>query len=315
MLKSIYRLVVGPSRAAGGAAILPLRMVQFLYRLIPLAVLIGVIVGGYWLVGMFWSRGHVTPFDDRTAPVAARAAKQFASEIPPYKETQLNPVVVFPFTGPKGHILADMIRDAVDAAGLYNVVGKDEVESTLRKFNFEGPPVSESDARNAAAGNNPKAAAFVTGDILELDSRPDAPVLVFRAVFAATEGDFRWEFNFPSPTSTTAPAAGAFVDDPPPAAGWGFWGFLGLVGAFLALCAATPVLLYPLTRNLLARDSNLANFLMLLAYAAADTLALHRVIHGPRGIWGVFIIAVSFVVALWLNFLVCSRLENRRTQS
>ena len=137
---------------------------------------------------------------------------------------------------------------------------------------------------------------------------------MFRAVFAATEGDFRWEFNFSSPTSTTAPASGTFADDPSPADGWGFWGFLGLAAAFLVLCAATPLLLYPLTRNLLARDSNMANLLMLLAYAAADTVALCLVLGGPGGGWGVLVIAISFVVALWLNFLVCSRLESRRVR-
>jgi hypothetical protein len=252
-----------------------------------------------------WNRSHVTPFDTRTTPLAEQAARQFADEIPAWRQTGLNPIVIYPFTGPKGHILADALRDAIDAAGIYDVIGKGAVEATLRGLNIDDPQFSETDARRVARRHN--AQAFVTGTITELDSRSGTPTLAFKAVFAATDGDFRWEFAYPSPTSTKYAS-----EVSPKGAGISFLGILGMGVAFLSLCLATPFLLYPLTRNLLGRDSNLANAVMLFGYALADVIALRVALWDGRGGWIAFLIAVGFVVALWLNYCVCSWLEREK---
>ena len=269
-------------------------------------ILLGFIIVAYGVASRFgWNRSHVTPFDAHTAPVVQQAARQFADEIPSWKVTGLNPIVVYPFTGPKGHVLADALRDSIDASGIYDVIGKGAIDATLRGLNIDDPQFSETDARRVAARHNAK--AFVTGAITELDSRSGTPTLSFKAVFAATDGDFRWEFTYPSPASTKYAAEASTKG-----AGLSFLGILGMGVAFLALCLSTPFLLYPLTRNLLGRDSNLANAVMLFGYALADVIALRLMLGGGQGGWIALAISVGFVVALWLNYCACSWLDREK---
>jgi len=302
MLKSILRTITRTAAGLPRLILSPRNILRDHLEGFLLAILLfGFIIAVFGIASRLgWNRSHVTPFDARTAPMVRQAARQFADEIPSWKETGLNPIVVYPFTGPKGHVLADALRDAIDAAGIYDVIGKGAIEATLRGLNIDDPQFSETEARRVARRHNAK--AFVTGVITEVDSRSGTPVLSFKAVFAATDGDFRWEFDFPSPKSNSyAP------ETPAEKPGVSFPGLLGMGAAFLALCLATPFLLYPLSRNLLARDSNTTNAVMLLGYALADTAALW-LIWG----WGPVAVGVGFLVALWLNYSACEWLERWR---
>ena len=273
------------------------------------------LLAAVFLFGVFWFgyfRGHVTPFDIRTAPLAERAARQFADAIPPYKETGLNPVIVFPLAGPKGARLADIIRDVLDASQLYDVKGKDQVESLLRDMEIDNPPLSEAEAGQYAKRRG--AQAFIVGGVNEINARVDPPVLAFHVVFAAVEGGFRWEFDWPPSAPDLAAPDPVSGPDAAPAAGavkW-FFAFLGACAAFMILCLVTPYLLHPLTANLLARDNNAVNALMLLGYALADSAVLRLLLGGGHGGWGTGAVVVGFVAALWLNYHVCSRLERRK---
>jgi hypothetical protein len=250
-------------------------------------------------------RGHVTPFGEGIAPLARQGARNLASQIPAYKETGLNPIVVFPFAGPKGTRLADEVRGAIDARGAYDVIGQGAVEAFFRGMNIDLPKLSEEDARKYAIGLGAK--AFVTGGVIEIDETANPPVLSFRAVFAATEGDFRQEFTIPAPGETLHADSTQAASRESGGVLAAFFGILGRTAAYLALCLATPFLLYPLTSNLLARNSNTTNAIMLPGYAVADTLILWMVL----GV-GALILAIGFLAALWLNYCACEWIERRR---
>jgi len=258
------------------------------------------------LLFLLWQgsyRGHVTNFGERTAPMARQAAQEMADRLPPWRESGLNPVVVLPFVGPKGHRLADKVREAIDARGVYDVIGQGKMEASLRSLDLDFPKLaSEEEARGYAA--NIGAQAVVLGRIIDLDETSDPPVLSFRVIFAATEGEFRWEAEF------TASAEEAIARLPGSGSNGGvatrFLSVLGKTMAFLAFCLATPLLLFPLTRSFLARGNNVANGCMLLFYAVANTLLLALTWGG--GMWAM---VVSFLTALWLNYIVCDRLDRR----
>ncbi|MCL2000723.1 MAG: hypothetical protein FWG74_04745 [Planctomycetes bacterium] len=249
-------------------------------------------------------RGHVTPFGERIAPLVQEGANELARQIPSFKETKLNPVVVFPFAGPKGARLADEIRKALDARGAYDVIGQGAAESFIRNLNIDLPQLPEEETRKYAAKLGAK--AFVTGLITEMDEMEDPPAFSFQAVFAATNGEFRREFSI---SALTAPYANALpVDGGGRSVGNTLLNAIWNIVAYFALCLATPLLLYPITRNLLVRRDNFVNGLMLLGYSVADTLVLG--IAWGAGPWTT---AGGFTVAVWLNYIVCDLLERKIT--
>lgn len=252
-------------------------------------------------------RGYVTPFGKNTAALADHAALYVATSLPDYKESGLNPVLVIPFTGPKGAVMADLVRDAIDSTSRYDIIGKGIIEETMRSLKVDLSARDAEDARRV--GKKVSAAAVITGDILQVDDAANPPILVFKAIMAEVNGDRTWKVDFPG-TSGILPA--------PPQFSMGPWArsiaFTVLAAVAYVLAAlATPLVLFPVTRNILARESNSANALMLTVYSLVDSAALFLFVNPDFSLWKWVLLAIlGFVVALWLNFLSCTLVERWR---
>jgi hypothetical protein len=279
-----------------GSALVGLTLLGFFRKIIgsrlALLSLVAVLVWQLWMI----SRPKRPRLDSPRRKVATQACWQAGKGLPSPKKEHAK-IAVFRLGGDSSGFVTEQLREVVDRLGYYELMDPSFFKKLLRELNVEEQPVTTFDKA------------------LTLGKRMGVPYALFGNIgtFASdeTSAHIRLELRLVNVSEEKAVHSDV-VEIQPSVVRTRIWAVpvLWRILGWILFAALFPLAVMPVTRRIIAKESNMTNLLMLLSYTLI-TFAAALALTGfyIRAVWTIIFLLAALFLSGFYNLWVANQVE------